>query len=278
MGDAAEDRAGAGAADADRAGLRRGPQQYRRVGAAGRQPGHRDQVAGRFLARRLDGLGDEPRPGGAAHHQRCPDGRGGGPDLGGGPGRRHALVQAGAGPARRRLAHQRAPTWRAFGLQPWRTEDFKISPDPLLVEDPGRGGPVPRASTLHTWRSSGRLVFRTFPSPRKTRSGWPGPPRHRLALRCGTPWWTAPAFRGRSAAACQRVVFAELSTDAMIATGMTGKPAAARWIVESVVAVIRNAGWKRCCGCRCFPPGRTPKPAWPELEVQHAGLRFSYPS
>ncbi len=23
-------------------------------------------------------------------------------------------------------------TWRAFGLQPWRTEDFKISPDPLL--------------------------------------------------------------------------------------------------------------------------------------------------
>jgi transcriptional regulator with XRE-family HTH domain len=23
--------------------------------------------------------------------------------------------------------------WRAFGLQPWRTEDFKISPDPLLT-------------------------------------------------------------------------------------------------------------------------------------------------
>lgn len=120
--------------------------------------------------------------------------------------------------------------------------------------------------------------FSNFPSPRKTRSGWPGPPRYKLGLRCGTPWWTAPAFRGRSAAACQRVVFAELSTDAMIATGITGKPAAARWIVESVVAVIRNAGWKRCCGCRCFPPGRTPKPAWPELEVQHAGLGFSYPS
>ena len=24
--------------------------------------------------------------------------------------------------------------WRAFGLQPWRTEDFKISPDPLLID------------------------------------------------------------------------------------------------------------------------------------------------
>jgi hypothetical protein len=23
--------------------------------------------------------------------------------------------------------------WRSFGLQPWRTEDFKISPDPLLT-------------------------------------------------------------------------------------------------------------------------------------------------
>jgi hypothetical protein len=28
-----------------------------------------------------------------------------------------------------------SPTiWRAFGLQPWRTEDFKISPDPLLID------------------------------------------------------------------------------------------------------------------------------------------------
>jgi hypothetical protein len=24
--------------------------------------------------------------------------------------------------------------WRSFGLQPHRTEDFKISPDPLLID------------------------------------------------------------------------------------------------------------------------------------------------
>lgn len=24
--------------------------------------------------------------------------------------------------------------WRSFGLQPWRTEDFKISPDPMLID------------------------------------------------------------------------------------------------------------------------------------------------
>ena len=25
--------------------------------------------------------------------------------------------------------------WRAFGLQPWRTETFKVSPDPLLIDE-----------------------------------------------------------------------------------------------------------------------------------------------
>ena len=24
--------------------------------------------------------------------------------------------------------------WRAFGLQPWRTETFKVSPDPLFID------------------------------------------------------------------------------------------------------------------------------------------------
>ena len=43
--------------------MRRRPQQHRCGGAAAGQPVHRDQMAGHFLARRLDGLGDEPRPG-----------------------------------------------------------------------------------------------------------------------------------------------------------------------------------------------------------------------
>ena len=29
---------------------------------------------------------------------------------------------------------RKSPIWRAFGLQPWRTEDFKISAQPLLIE------------------------------------------------------------------------------------------------------------------------------------------------
>src|SRR6266481_6589747 len=88
----------------------------------------------RFIRQRFAGLSDEPRPGvprtisdaqveevvvrtleevpeGATHWSK-----------------RELARQIGISPT---SVHR---IWRAFGLQPWGTEDFKISPDPLLID------------------------------------------------------------------------------------------------------------------------------------------------
>jgi hypothetical protein len=43
--------------------------------------------------------------------------------------------------------------------------------------------------------------------------------------------------------AVQWVVFSESSSEGIVATGITGKPSAVRWMVEAILTDVRNAGW-----------------------------------
>jgi transposase len=89
---------------------------------------------GRFIASRLDGLTDEPRPG---VPRSITDAQVGDVVV-------RTLEEVPEGSthwSKRELARRVGISatsvqqiWRAFGLQPWRTETFKISPDPLLTD------------------------------------------------------------------------------------------------------------------------------------------------
>ena len=88
----------------------------------------------RFLRDRLDGLTDDPRPGVprtitdaqveevvVLTLEEVPEG-------GTHWSKRELARRTGISPT---SVHR---IWRSFGLQPWRTETFKISPDPLLID------------------------------------------------------------------------------------------------------------------------------------------------
>jgi transposase len=107
------------------------------VAVAGRLRADRKTVArwrGRFLEKRLDGLTDEPRPG---VPRSITDAQVEDVVV-------RTLEEVPEGSthwSKRELARKTGISatsvqhiWRSFGLQPWRTENFKISPDPLLID------------------------------------------------------------------------------------------------------------------------------------------------
>ncbi len=134
MGSPAEIGAGSGNAIENRSELRKRQEQYRGGGRTRDHQTDRGQVASTLLERRLDGLLDEPRPGtprkvGDEEVERVLA-----LTLESTP--RDAThwstrsLAAEAGLSRSTVSR----IWRAFALQPHRSETFKLSKDPLFVE------------------------------------------------------------------------------------------------------------------------------------------------
>lgn len=104
------------------------------AGSLGCNPVTVSKWRNRFAVERLDGLMDAQRPGAA---RRISD------DiveavvidtLETTPGEDTHWSTRGLA-AKHGISHQTvAEIWRAFGLKPWRQDEFKISPDPLLVQ------------------------------------------------------------------------------------------------------------------------------------------------
>lgn len=135
LGQAPLDRPGTGRSRTHRAGVRERLEKTRGRRATRRRQRYRAPLAHtRFLARRLDGLADEPRPGVprtitdaqveevvVRTLEQTPQG-------GTHWSKRELAKVVGISPA------SVLRIWHAFGLQPRRTETFKITPDLFLID------------------------------------------------------------------------------------------------------------------------------------------------
>src|SRR5207253_7317716 len=88
----------------------------------------------RFLRSRLEGLYDEPRPGAPSKVSDAQIEQIVIQTLESTPRAQTHWSTRGLAKATRLIRMTISPNWRAFGLQPHRTETFKLSPDPLLIE------------------------------------------------------------------------------------------------------------------------------------------------
>ena len=157
-----------------------------------RQPGHGDQVAGPVPGPAAGRAGRRAAAGSAAHHHRRPGGGGGGADPGRGARGRHALVQAGAGPAGGDLADQRAPHLAGVRAAAVAHRGLQDLPRPAADrQDPRRGRPVPGAAGERGGLRGRREA--ADPGAAADRAGAADDPRGARAAQLSTTSGTAPS-------------------------------------------------------------------------------------
>ena len=150
----------------------------------------------RFAAQRLDGLIDEPRPGAVrmisddAGEQVVIDTLESAPTDA-----THWSTRSMA--ERHGISHQTvAEIWRAFGLKPWEIDEFRISPDPQLVDK------IRDIVGLYVDPPVNAAVFAVDEKPQIQALNRTAPPTSddRTTTKATAPWtcsrrWTSPPVR-----------------------------------------------------------------------------------
>ena len=134
VGAAGEDRPVAGAAGEDRAGLRRGRDEQAGRGRSAGDESTVDRWRGRFIARRLDGLDDEPRPAGRRRSCWTRSRTSSWPRWRTTPGKDTHWSRASMAKRTGLSKSTIGRIWRKFDLKPHLQDSFKLSADPFFVE------------------------------------------------------------------------------------------------------------------------------------------------
>jgi hypothetical protein len=162
--------------------------------------------------------------------------------------------------------------WRAFGLQPWRTEDFKISPDPLLIDK------IRDVIGLYLAPSANAAVFAVDEKPPGSRS--PPCAHHDPLCAMQTREWTSTRTIQNGGSARVLPDLPRRSTCRRTERGRAGQPTRRRpgTTPAGSTATLSSMAVCRKSGFRWDDPRLTSVPGPDRQGLRAPGLSASRPS